>query len=80
MFTYIVPLTRMNMSMFITLSNIARMPGIVASTFMASGIMTGDYLQSAILFAVLVVIAIVAMVYRDKIIALFKKHEKRGTK
>lgn len=65
-FTYLVPLTHMRMRTFIILSNLARIPGIVISTYAASGLAKGDYLESAILFAILAVIAVVALVIYNK--------------
>lgn len=60
-FTYLVPLTHMKMHTFVILSNLARIPGIVISTYAASGLASGDYVQSAIMFAVLAAIAVVAL-------------------
>lgn len=60
-FTYLVPLTHMKMHTFIILSNLARIPGIVISTYAASGLAKGDYAQSAIMFGILAVIAVIAL-------------------
>ena len=51
-FTYIVPLTRMRMGTFLILSNVARIPGVVLSTYAANGIMEGNILTSVLLFLV----------------------------
>ena len=61
-FTYLVPLTHMKMHTFVVLSNLARIPGIVISTYAASGLVKGDYAQSAIMFGVLAVVAVIALV------------------
>lgn len=61
-FTYLVPLTHMKMHTFIILSNLARIPGIVISTYAASGLAKGDYAQSAIMFGILAVIAGIALI------------------
>ncbi len=65
-FTYLVPLTRMQMHTFIILSNVARIPGIVISTYAASGLAKGDYTESAIMFGILAVIAIIALVVYNR--------------
>ena len=61
-FTYLVPLTHMKMHTFVVLSNLARIPGIVISTYAAAGLAKGDYAQSAIMFGVLAVIAAIALI------------------
>ena len=71
MFTYLVPLTDMPLGKFLILANVARMPGILVSTFASNGIMQGDYVTSIILFAVAGVIAVLGIVFRDKILAFF---------
>ena len=46
-FTYLVPLTDMNMRTFLLLSNIGRIPGIIVSTYAADGLMDGTHLSKA---------------------------------
>lgn len=75
-FTYLVPLTNMRMRDFLVLSNVGRIPGIVISTYAANGLVDGNITQSIIIFAVVTVIAIVAIVFRDKIMNLF--HHDKG--
>ena len=75
-FTYLVPLTNMRMRDFLVLSNVGRIPGIVISTYAANGLVDGNITQRIILFAVVAVIAIVAIVFRDKIMNLF--HHDKG--
>lgn len=72
-FTYLVPLTNMRMRDFLVLSNVGRIPGIVISTYAANGLVDGNITQSIIIFAV---VAIVAIVFRDKIMNLF--HHDKG--
>ncbi|MDO5116869.1 MAG: TVP38/TMEM64 family protein [Eggerthellaceae bacterium] len=60
-FTYIVPLTRMRMGTFLILSNIARIPGVLLSTYAANGIMEGDILTSVLLFLVAAVLACIGL-------------------
>ena len=75
-FTYLVPLTNMRMRDFLVLSNVGRIPGIVISTYAANGLVDGNITQSIIIFAAVAVIAIVAIVFRDKIMNLF--HHDKG--
>ena len=75
-FTYLVPLTNMRMRDFLVLSNVGRIPGIVISTYAANGLVDGNITQSLIIFAAVAVIAIVAIIFRDKIMNLF--HHDKG--
>lgn len=71
-FTYLVPLTDMRMRTFVVLSNVARIPGIVMSTLAADGLIQGDYLQSALLFLGCAAIAVLAMLFYEKILRAFR--------
>ena len=64
-FTYLVPLTDMPLKRFIWVSNIARIPGILISTFIASGFAEGNFISSIIIAVVAACIAIFAIVRRD---------------
>lgn len=77
-FTYLVPLTDMRMSTFLVLANVARIPGIVVSTYAASGLAEGDYVQSIVIFAVVAVIAIIGILCRERIIGALEKRSKRS--
>ena len=77
-FTYLVPLTSMRMGSFLLLSNIARIPGIVVSTYAADGLMSGDIVQSVALFAALAVIAVVGLVNRERIMGFVDRHFHRA--
>ena len=66
-FTYIIGLTDMKCSTFVLLSTVARAPGVLVTTYAASGIATGDYMESIIIFAVFAAIAVVGLIFRDKI-------------
>ena len=65
-FTYLVPLTSMPMNRFLLLSNIGRFPGILASTFVAAGIVDGHIGTSIAVAVVVGVIALVVVVFRDR--------------
>ena len=79
-FTYLVPLTDMSMRTFLILSNVGRIPGIVVSTYAASGLAEGRVLESVIIFAVLAAIAIVGILLRDKIMDVFAGHRDKSGK
>lgn len=79
-FTYLVPLTDMPMRTFLILSNVGRIPGIVVSTYAASGLAEGRVLESVIIFAVLAAIAIVGILLRDKIMDVFAGHRDKSSK
>ena len=75
-FTYIVPLTDMPYKKFITLTTIGRIPGVLASTYAASGLANGDIVGPVIVIAIVVVLALVVVVFREKILdALGKGYE-----
>ena len=66
-FTYLVPLTDMKMGRFLLLSNVARIPGIVASTYVAHGLSEGQMVGPIIIVAIVAVAAVIAVLFRDKI-------------
>lgn len=72
-FTYVVALTDMKLGTFLALSTLGRIPGVFVSTFAASSIMEGDYVQSAIMFGVLAVLAALGVIFRDQIMDRFSK-------
>lgn len=66
-FTYLVPLTDMPMRKFLLLSNVGRIPGILISTYAASGLVDGNIWQSIVIFAVLAVVAVICIIFRERI-------------
>ncbi|WP_283169628.1 TVP38/TMEM64 family protein [Curtanaerobium respiraculi] len=75
-FSYIVPLTGMPRRKYLILANIARIPGVLASTFAAAGLMDGHIGTTIAIFGVLGAIAIVAIIFKDKIISLIHKGDR----
>ena len=67
-FTYVVALTDMKMGPFLMLTTFARMPGIFLSTYAASSLANGDMTKSIVIFVILVVLALVCILLRDRII------------
>lgn len=72
-FTYLVPLTHMPLRTFLLLSNVARIPGILVSTYAASGLVQGDIVQSLIIFLVAGGIAVVCILFYDKIMKAIER-------
>ena len=70
-FTYIVPLTDMKMGRFLLLTTLGRIPGVLASTYVAHGFSQGDMVGPIAIVAVVAVIALIAVVFRDKIMNAF---------
>lgn len=60
-FTYVTPLTHMSMKSFVLISNFARIPGIVLSTYAAAGLVSGNIVESVVIFAVTAVVAVAAL-------------------
>ncbi len=76
-FTYLVPLTDMNMRTFLLLSNIGRIPGILVSTYAADQLIEGRFAESAIIFGVAAVIAVLGIVFREHIMKVLERHSKK---
>ena len=75
-FTYIVPLTDMELKRFLVLSNVARIPGILASTYTAHGLSEGQIVGPLVVVAIVAVLAVVGFVFRDRIMSAFGKGER----
>lgn len=72
-FTYIVPLSDMRLRMFLAITTVARIPGIVVSTYAADGLMEGRVWESVAIFLVLAGIAGFALLFSNKIIDALHK-------
>ncbi len=71
--TYLVPLTGMRMRDFVVLANVGRIPGIVVSTMAADRLIEGDWIQSIVLFVGCAAIALMAILFHERIFAFFKR-------
>lgn len=78
-FTYLVPLTDMPMKTFILLSCVARIPGIFVSTYAADSLIEGDITAAIIIFAVVGVIALIAILCRNKLMSKFESMSKKDS-
>lgn len=72
-FTYIVPLTDMSYKRFIVLTTLGRTPGVVGSAYAAAGFANGDVVGSVVVLSMLVIIAIMAIVFCERILNAFAK-------
>lgn len=72
-FTYLVPLTSMKLREYLLLTTVARSPGVLMSTFAASGLVNGKIWQSALMLCIVGVVALVAILKRDKIFDLLHR-------
>ena len=75
-FTYLVPLTKMEMGKFLLLATVGRIPGVLASTYAASGFVSGDIVSSVVIIVVAATLAILVVVFRERIMS-FLSHMKR---
>lgn len=66
-FTYLVPLTNMRLRTFLIATTVGRIPGVLVSTYAAAGLAEGQITTSLIIFGVAAVIAILGIVFRDRI-------------
>ena len=66
-FTYVVPLTDMDFKRFIGLTTLGRIPGVLASTYTASGLASGQIVGPIIVVAIVAVLAVLGVVFREKI-------------
>ena len=76
--TYLVPLTEMRMRSFMVLSNVARIPGILISTYAASGLVDGNVWQSIVILVVLCIVAVVCMIFREQLMSAVAKLSHKG--
>ncbi|MFR4803319.1 MAG: hypothetical protein ACLT98_08375 [Eggerthellaceae bacterium] len=77
-FTYLVPLTDMNAHIFAALQRGAH-SGHRVSTYAADGLADGRLMESAIIFAVAAVIAVLGIVFRERIMKMLEKHSHKDS-
>lgn len=73
-FTYLVPLTNMDMRTFLVLTTIARIPGVVVSTYAASGFMEGRIVESVIIFLITAAVALGGLLLQQPFFAWVDRH------
>lgn len=74
-FTYVVPVTSMKVKRFLTLTTIARIPGVLASTYTAHGISNGNIVGPVVVMSIVGAVAVVGLVFRERIMNYFGRHE-----
>ena len=73
MLTYVFGITGMELRRFICISSVARIPSILTSTIMGSTMRRGEWLLSAAVFVITGIIGIAGILYKDRLIAHFRK-------
>ena len=72
-FTYLVPLTKMEMGKFLLLATVGRIPGVLASTYAASGLVSGDIASSVVIIVIAAILAILVVVFRERIMGFLSR-------
>lgn len=75
-FTYLVPLTSMQLREYLLLTTVARAPGVFMSTFAAAGFVNGNIWISVVMLGCVGILALVAIFKRDKIFEWLRNHGK----
>ena len=75
-FTYIVPLTKMPLGKFLVITNVGRIPGVILSTYAASGLVNGQIIESIVIFAIAAAGALLAIVFSEEI--MNRQGDERG--
>ncbi len=70
--TYIAPLTKIKMSVFLTLATLARLPAMIMSCVFGSSLGDGNIVTAIIIFAVVACLGIFGILYREKILLMVK--------
>ncbi len=73
-FTYLVPLTDMKVKPFVAITTIARTPGVVLSAYAADGLIDGNIWTSVVIFGVLILLAILALIFSNRIMDFLSRH------
>lgn len=74
-FTYLVPLTHMPLKTYLLITTVARIPGVLMSTYAASGFLDGNIRQAIFMLVIVGVIAGVALLFKDRLFAMFGKSD-----
>lgn len=76
MFTYIIPLTSMSRRDYLLITTFARIPGVFLSTYAAAGLFDGNATLSIIIYVSVTVVALAALLLKDKLMGIFRKDKK----
>lgn len=72
-FTYLVPLTEMNVRSFLVITTVGRIPGLLLSTYAANGLVDGNMTQSFIILVIIAIMAGLAIFFREKLIRVLNR-------
>ena len=72
-FTYLVPLTTMPLRTYLIVTTVARIPGVVLSTYAADSFLEGRFGVAVAVLVVLAVIAVVGLLFKDRLLAFFQR-------
>ena len=75
-FIYLVPFLPIKFIDYLTISSIARIPSILSSTIVGDSFMKGNYLTSIIVFSTFFILGTLGILFKDKLMGLFRKHHK----
>lgn len=80
--TYLAPLTKIKPSTFFLLSMLARSPGLIISNVFGSSLSEGNVVIAVVIFAIIAVIGLICILYREKILDVFRtaRNTKLGKK
>lgn len=73
---YVAGITPIGLKWFVLFSTIARVPGIIMSTFVGSNLYQGNYLLVAIVAVIMAAILVLGILKGDKIVEMFTPKEK----
>lgn len=75
-FIYLIPFLPIKFMEYLIIALTARIPSILSSNIVGDSIMNGNYLTSIIVFSVFLILGIIGILFRDKLLQLFKKKHK----
>lgn len=72
-FTYLVPLTDMGVRSFLIITTVGRIPGLLLSTYAASGLVTGNMTQSIVILIIVAAMAVLAILFRERLVQVLSR-------
>ena len=76
-FNYLAPFLPINFWIFILVTSIARIPSIISSTYSSYSILNSNYTMAIIISIIFAVLAILGVIYKNKIMAFLKKDNEK---
>jgi uncharacterized membrane protein YdjX (TVP38/TMEM64 family) len=67
MLTWFAPLSRLSMPLFTAISTFARLPAVLSTTVMGDSAISGNWVLTAVMFAVTAVLGLVGLYVKDKV-------------